>query len=135
MKTLPSGLQYIVLGEGNGPMPQLSDTVQVNYRGALLNGKEFDSSYERGIPEKVRVNGVIKGWTEALQLMKTGSKWQLFVPPQLAYGGRQFGKIPPNSVLIFELELVSIEKDGNSAVKEPATAGEAVSAIPDKAAQ
>jgi FKBP-type peptidyl-prolyl cis-trans isomerase FklB len=108
--TLPSGLQYKVLKEGTGPKPAASDTVLCNYRGTLINGKEFDSSYKRGEPAKFPVNGVIKGWTEALQLMPVGSKWQLFIPAELAYGERGAGAdIAPNSTLIFEVELLSIE--------------------------
>ena len=113
--TLDSGLQYKVLVEGNGPRPLAPDLVRVKYRGTLLNGMEIDSSSAGGEPVTVKVNGMIPGWMEALQLMKTGSKWQLFVPAELAYGARQFGKVPPNSTLIFELELVSIEKGGNPA--------------------
>lgn len=109
VKTLPSGLQYKVLKEGDGPLPLASDMVKVSYRGTLLDGTEFDSSYARGVPETIRVNGKIKGWTEALQLMKVGAKWQLFVPAALAHGDRQYGMVPPNSVLVFELELLSIE--------------------------
>lgn len=108
VKTLPSGLQYKVLQEGSGPVPKASDWVAVNYRGTLINGAEFDSSYDRGEPTTLPVAGVIKGWTEALQLMKTGSKWHIFIPPDLAYGKRAFGRIPPNSTLIFEMELLAI---------------------------
>jgi len=109
VKTLSSGLQYKVLKEGNGPQPTLYDTVTVNYRGTLLNGTEFDSSYKRGQPATFPVNGVIRGWSEALQLMKTGSKWQLYVPARLAYGeAGTGGVIPPNAALIFEVELISI---------------------------
>ena len=109
--TLPSGLQFKVLREGSGPSPQATDEVKVHYRGTLVNGTEFDSSYSRGEPATVRMNGVIKGWTEALRLMKTGAKWQLFVPAELAYRERKYGRIPPNSTLIFEVELLGIEKD------------------------
>jgi FKBP-type peptidyl-prolyl cis-trans isomerase len=107
---LPSGLQYKILQQGNGPKPTADDTVVCNYRGTLVNGEEFDSSYKRGEPATFPVNRVIKGWTEALQLMPVGSKWQLFIPPQLAYGERGAGNgdIPPNSTLIFEVELISI---------------------------
>src|ERR1700758_4560180 len=109
VKTLPDGLQYKVLTDGNGPKPTANDTVTVNYRGTLINGKEFDSSYKRGQPATFPVGGVIKGWTEALQLMPVGSKWQLFIPPTLAYGEQQRGPdISPNSTLIFEVELLSI---------------------------
>jgi len=111
--TLPSGLQYKILKEGTGPKPTASDSVVCNYRGALLNNTEFDSSYKRGQPATLRVSGVIKGWTEALQLMPVGSKWQLFVPAELAYGQRGAGgPIGPNTTLVFEIELLSIqEKD------------------------
>jgi FKBP-type peptidyl-prolyl cis-trans isomerase len=108
--TLPSGLQYKILTEGNGPKPTASDTVVCNYKGTLLNGKEFDSSYKRGQPATFPVSGVIKGWTEALQLMPVGSKWQLFIPSDLAYGDRGAGAdIQPGSTLIFEVELMSIK--------------------------
>ena len=111
--TLPSGLQYKVEKEGTGPKPTASDSVVCNYRGTLIDGKEFDSSYKRGQPATFPVNGVIKGWTEALQLMSAGSKWQLFVPSDLAYGDRGAGAdIGPGATLIFEVELLSIaEKD------------------------
>ena len=107
--TLPDGLQYTVLTEGTGAMPGASDVVSVNYRGTLVDGTEFDSSYKRGQPASFPVNGVIRGWTEALQLMKTGSKWKLFVPSELAYGESGRPGIPPNSVLIFEVELLSVQ--------------------------
>lgn len=107
--TLPSGMQYKVLTAGTGPKPTASDTVTCNYRGTLINGKEFDSSYKRGQPASFPVSGVIKGWTEALQLMPVGSKWQLFIPPDLAYGDRGAGAdIGPGETLIFEVELISI---------------------------
>jgi FKBP-type peptidyl-prolyl cis-trans isomerase FklB len=110
IKTLPSGLQYKVLTEGSGKTPKAEDTVTVNYKGTLIDGTEFDSSYKRGQPASFQVNGVIKGWTEALQLMKEGSKWQLFIPPDLAYGEAGAGRtIPPNSTLIFEVELISVK--------------------------
>lgn len=109
VKVLPDGLQYKVLTEGNGPKPAATDTVTVNYRGTLINGKEFDSSYKRGQPASFPVNGVIKGWTEALQLMPVGSKYQLFIPADLAYGDRGAGAdIGPGDTLIFEVELLSI---------------------------
>ena len=109
VKTLPDGLQYKVMTEGKGPKPSASDTVTVNYRGTLINGKEFDSSYKRGEPASFGVGGVIKGWTEALQLMPVGSKWQLFIPADLAYGDRGAGgDIGPGETLIFEVELISI---------------------------
>jgi FKBP-type peptidyl-prolyl cis-trans isomerase FklB len=107
---LPSGLQYKVLKEGNGPKPTATDSVVCNYRGTLINGAEFDSSTKHGGPATFPVNGVIKGWTEALQLMPVGSKWQLFVPSDLAYAERGAGgDIGPNATLIFEVELVSIQ--------------------------
>jgi len=106
---LPSGLQYKIETAGTGPKPTTSDTVTCNYRGTLIDGKEFDSSYKRGAPASFPVGGVIKGWTEALQLMPVGSKWQLFIPPDLAYGDRGAGgDIGPGETLIFEVELLSI---------------------------
>jgi FKBP-type peptidyl-prolyl cis-trans isomerase FklB len=109
VKILPDGLQYKVLTDGSGPKPSATDTVTVNYRGTLIDGKEFDSSYKRGQPASFPVNGVIKGWTEALQLMPVGSKWQLFIPADLAYGDRGAGAdIGPGATLIFEVELLSI---------------------------
>ena len=109
--TLPSGLQYKVLVEGTGPKPTAADTVVCNYKGTLLDNTEFDSSYKRGQPAKFPVTGIIKGWTEALQLMPVGSKWQLFIPPDLAYGARggAGGGIGPNATLVFEVELMSIQ--------------------------
>ena len=107
---LPSGLQYKILAQGTGPKPRASDTVVCNYRGTLINGTEFDSSYKRGQPASFAVNQVIRGWTEALQLMPVGSKWELFIPPNLAYGPRGAGgMIGPNATLIFEVELLSIK--------------------------
>ena len=117
--TLPSGLQHKVIKEGDGKIPTINDTVTVNYRGTLIDGKEFDSSYTRGQPVTFPVKGVIPGFSEALQLMKVGSKWQLFIPSNLAYGERGAGEeIGPGATLIFELELVSI-KEGMGK-KEPA---------------
>src|SRR5271155_5153466 len=113
--TLPSGLQYKILTEGTGPKPTATDTVVCNYKGTLLDNTEFDSSYKRNQPLTIPVGGVIKGWTEALQLMPVGSKWQLFIPSDLAYGPTAKGPIPPNSTLIFEVELLSIQEK-----KEPA---------------
>jgi FKBP-type peptidyl-prolyl cis-trans isomerase FklB len=108
---LPSGLQYKILTAGTGPKPTASDSVKCNYRGTLINGTEFDSSYKHGQPVTFGVGQVIKGWTEALQLMPTGSKWQLFIPSSLAYGepGQPRAGIGPNTSLIFEVELLSIE--------------------------
>jgi FKBP-type peptidyl-prolyl cis-trans isomerase len=107
---LPSGLQYKIVAEGTGPKPTASDTVVCNYRGTLIDGTEFDSSYKRGQPASFAVNQVIRGWTEALQMMPVGSKWQLFIPPNLAYGPRGAGGvIGPNATLIFEVELLSIK--------------------------
>jgi FKBP-type peptidyl-prolyl cis-trans isomerase FklB len=111
VQTLPDGLEYKILKEGTGPKPTANDTVTVNYRGTLINGKEFDSSYKSGRPASFPVGGLIKGWTEALQLMPVGSKWQLFIPPDLAYGDRGSGPdIGPGETLIFEVELLSIDK-------------------------
>jgi FKBP-type peptidyl-prolyl cis-trans isomerase len=106
--TLPSGLQYKVLTPGTGPKPTATDRVVCNYRGTLLDNTEFDSSYKRGQPATFPVSGVIKGWTEALQLMPVGSKWQLFIPPDLAYGERPQGPGGPNATLVFDVELLSI---------------------------
>lgn len=107
--TLPSGLQYKILQEGNGPKPKESDQVTTHYHGTLINGTVFDSSVQRGQPASFPVNGVIKGWIEALQLMPTGSKWQLYVPSDLAYGTRGASDdIGPNTTLIFDVELISI---------------------------
>jgi len=108
--TLPSGLQYKIIKEGEGNPPKETDTVTVHYRGTLIDGTEFDSSYSRGEPATFPVKGVIPGWTEALQLMKPGSTWQLFIPSNLAYGERGAGgKIGPNSTLVFDVELLSIK--------------------------
>ena len=110
VKTTESGLQYKVMNEGEGDPPKATDTVTVNYRGTLIDGTEFDSSYKRGQPATFQLNRVIKGWTEGLQLMKPGAKYQLFIPPELAYGERGAGQvIGPNSTLIFEVELISVE--------------------------
>jgi len=125
--TLPSGLQYKILTAGTGPKPAATDSVSCNYRGTLINGTEFDSSYKRGQPATFGVGQVIKGWTEALQLMPVGSKWQLFIPSSLAYGeqGAGGGQIGPNATLIFEVELLSIvdkskedKKDGKAEEKK-----------------
>jgi FKBP-type peptidyl-prolyl cis-trans isomerase FklB len=119
VQTLPSGLQYKVIKEGTGNKPTAYDNVTVHYRGTLVDGTEFDSSYKRNEPAKFPVTGVIPGWTEALQLMKTGSKWQLFIPSNLAYGEAGAGRaIPPNAALVFDVELVSIASvDGQAAPK------------------
>jgi FKBP-type peptidyl-prolyl cis-trans isomerase FklB len=108
--TTGSGLQYKVIKSGDGPSPKADDTVTTHYRGTLIDGREFDSSYSRGQPASFPVNGVIKGWTEALQLMKVGDKWELYIPADLAYGAAQRGElIQPNSTLVFELELLGIK--------------------------
>jgi FKBP-type peptidyl-prolyl cis-trans isomerase FklB len=122
VKTTESGLQYKVLKEGSGAQPKSSDTVTVNYRGTLVDGTEFDSSYKRGQPATFPVGGVIKGWTEALQLMKVGSKFQLSIPANLAYGEQGRPGIPPNSLLIFEVELMDVKSPqagGASATPSP----------------
>lgn len=109
--TTPSGMQYLVLKAGAGPKPALTDMVRVNYHGTLIDGRVFDSSVERGKPIELAVNGVIPGWTEALQMMPVGSKWRLFIPSNLAYGDQQAGPmIAPGSTLIFEVELLDIVK-------------------------
>ena len=109
VRTLPSGLQYQVIEKGTGASPKKTDSVTVDYKGTLIDGTEFDSSYKRGKPATFRVDGVIAGWTEALQLMMPGAKWQLFIPANLAYGERGAGsRIGPNSALIFEVELISV---------------------------
>ena len=109
--TTPTGLQYKVLKEGTGPIPKATDTVATHYKGALIDGTEFDSSYKRGQASEFEVNGVIPGWTEALQKMKVGSKWQLVIPPELAYGASPppGAPIPPYAVLVFEIELLKIK--------------------------
>jgi len=106
--TTPSGLQYEVITEGSGEKPGPTDYVQVHYEGSLINGTVFDSSYARGFPTEFPLNGVIPGWTEGLQLMSVGSTYRLFLPPELAYGSYGAGTIPPNSTLIFRVELLSI---------------------------
>jgi FKBP-type peptidyl-prolyl cis-trans isomerase len=122
--TLPDGLQYKILTAGTGPKPALTDSVVCNYRGTLVNGTEFDSSYKRGQPVTFQVNGVIKGWQEALPLMPVGSKWQLFVPADLAYGDHAMSpQLGANSTLIFEVELLSIKDKAaaNTPAANPAT--------------
>jgi FKBP-type peptidyl-prolyl cis-trans isomerase FklB len=132
--TLPSGLQYKILKAGTGPKPTAADQVECNYKGTLVDGTEFDSSYKRGQPATFPVGQVIKGWTEALQLMPVGSKWELFVPSNLAYGERGAGQrgadvIGPNSTLIFEVELLSIKEKApakpDAKPGEPASQGDA----------
>ncbi len=134
---LPDGLQYKILTAGTGPKPAASDTVVCNYRGTLTDGTEFDSSYKRNEPLTIPVSGVIKGWTEALQLMPVGSKWQLFIPADLAYGEHGQGPIPANSTLVFEVELLSIKpkeaeqtpgKAPESAPENPSSTAPAASA-------
>ncbi len=120
VKTTASGLQYIVDKEGTGASPKESDMVRVHYKGTLLSGEEFDSSYARKEPAEFPVSGVIKGWGEALQLMKVGGKYKLFVPPDLAYADKSGGKIPPNSLLIFEVELLDVVKPPKPGVAAPA---------------
>ena len=141
VKTTASGLQYKVLKDGTGPSPKATDTVKVNYRGTTIDGTEFDSSYKRGEPATFPVNRVIKGWTEALQLMKAGSKYQLAIPADLAYGERGAGSdIGPNATLLFEVELVGIVPPGTTPTPKPATsdssrpAGQPGAAIPPKPA-
>jgi FKBP-type peptidyl-prolyl cis-trans isomerase FklB len=132
---LPSGLQYKVITAGTGPKPTASDTVVCNYRGTTVDGKEFDSSAKHGgQPATFPVSGVIKGWTEAVQLMPVGSKWELYIPADLAYGDRGAGPdIGPGSTLIFEVELLSIEKKGQAA-PAPATPGAAATQKPESPA-
>src|SRR5207249_3021164 len=122
VKTTASGLQYKVLKEGSGSPPKETDTVVVNYRGTLVDGTEFDSSYKRGEPATFPVNRVIKGWTEALQLMKPGSKYQIFIPANLAYGERGAGgDIGPNATLIFEVELMNVKPGESGAGPSPSS--------------
>ncbi len=117
--TLPDGLQYQVLTTGTGAVPAATDTVTVNYRGSLLDGTEFDSSYKRGQPASFPVGGVIHGWTEALEKMPVGSKWKLFIPSELAYGEQGNRGIPPNSTLIFEVELLDTKATPAPAAAQP----------------
>jgi FKBP-type peptidyl-prolyl cis-trans isomerase len=124
--TLPSGLQYKIEKQGDGPKPTATDTVECNYRGTLIDGKEFDSSYKRGKSASFPVVGVIKGWTEVLQLMPVGSKYQVFIPAELAYGARGAGAdIGPDSTLIFEIELLSIKAKPAAATPAPKPASPA----------
>jgi len=115
VKVLPSGLQYKVIKEGTGNTPTADDKVKTHYRGKLIDGTEFDSSYKRNQPAEFPVKGVIKGWTEALQLMKVGGKWELYIPADLAYGQRGTPSIPANSTLIFKIELLEIVKPAEPA--------------------
>jgi FKBP-type peptidyl-prolyl cis-trans isomerase FklB len=125
--TLPSGLQYQVIKAGTGPKPKLTDMVRVHYHGTLIDGRVFDSSVDRGQPIELNVNGVIPGWTEALQLMPVGSKWKLFIPSELAYGDRQAGQlIAPGSTLVFDVELLDIVSQ-----TAPAPAPDSTGAKPD----
>ena len=121
--TTASGLQYKILDAGDTKAPPIvpTDTVTAHYRGTLIDGTEFDSSYSRGAPTPFPVTGVIKGWQEALVLMKPGAKWQLFIPPELAYGPRGQGKIPPNSLLIFDLNVISADAAGAPPKAPPGT--------------
>lgn len=105
---LPSGIQYRIIEEGDGARPNMDSTVKVHYRGSKTNGHEFDSSFARGVPEEFTVNSVLKGWQEVLPLMKTGSTWQVFVPPELAFGARGNPPVGPNEALVFDLKLVEI---------------------------
>jgi FKBP-type peptidyl-prolyl cis-trans isomerase FklB len=128
VKTTASGLQYKVLKEGSGPSPKETDTVVVNYKGTLIDGTEFDSSFKRNEPASFQVNRVVKGWIEALQLMKAGSKYQLFIPSALAYGERGAGQlIGPNATLIFEVELLSIKAPEPAATVAPGAPAPAIS--------
>jgi FKBP-type peptidyl-prolyl cis-trans isomerase FklB len=125
VKTLPSGLQYKVIKEGTGKNPKATDTVVTHYRGTLINGTEFDSSYKRNEPASIRLNSVIKGWMEALLMMKEGAKWQIFIPSNLAYGENGSGPIEPNAVVIFEVDLISVSQE--TAVPSQTTKPEAKS--------
>jgi FKBP-type peptidyl-prolyl cis-trans isomerase FklB len=105
---LPSGIQYRIIEEGDGSRPGMESTVKVHYRGSKINGHEFDSSFARGVPEEFTVSTVLKGWQEVLPLMKTGATWQVFVPPELAFGARGNPPVGPNEALMFDLKLVEI---------------------------
>jgi FKBP-type peptidyl-prolyl cis-trans isomerase len=122
VKTTASGLQYEVEKEGTGPKPKATDTVKVNYLGTKIDGTKFDSSYDRGTPATFPLNGVIKGWSEGLQLMPVGSKYKFYVPADLAYGENAPGPIGPNATLIFEVELLGIEDAAKAAAKPGAPA-------------
>jgi FKBP-type peptidyl-prolyl cis-trans isomerase len=110
VKTTASGLQYEVIKEGTGGIPKETDTVSVHYRGTLIDGSEFDSSYKRNAPAEFPIARIIKGWTEALKMMKVGSKWKLYIPSELAYGAQDHPGIPANSILLFDVELLGIVK-------------------------
>ncbi|MGH8228343.1 MAG: FKBP-type peptidyl-prolyl cis-trans isomerase [Steroidobacteraceae bacterium] len=118
VKTIASGLQYRIIKAGSGASPHATDTVTVNYRGTLLDGTVFDSSYDRGMPATFPVDHVIQGWKEALVLMKPGSKWELYIPPQLAYGDDSPPPIPPGSLLKFEVELLKVQPAGTAAAPQ-----------------
>jgi len=130
--TTASGLQYKVLSDGAGESPKADDQVTVHYKGTLLDGTEFDSSYKRGQPATFGVGQVIKGWTEALQLMKPGAKWQLFIPPDLAYGEAGRPGIPPNSLLQFEVELLSVQTQAAVTVAPTETVTSDIIKVPSK---
>lgn len=121
--SLPSGLQYRVIREGDGPMPTADDLVTVNYVGTFIDGTEFDSTFIRNKPATVRLENIVSGWREALPMMKTGSKWQVFMPADLAYGEQQVGPIGPNSTLIFVIELLSIGAENAPSIPMPTTDG------------
>jgi FKBP-type peptidyl-prolyl cis-trans isomerase FkpA len=123
VKTTASGLQYLVEKEGTGPKPKATDTVKVNYLGTKIDGTKFDSSYDRNQPATFPLNGVIKGWTEGMQLMSVGSKYKFFIPAELAYGENGPGPIGPNATLIFEVELLDIEKPGDKPAADAAKSG------------
>jgi FKBP-type peptidyl-prolyl cis-trans isomerase len=131
VQTLPDGLQYIVLTQGSGATPTPADTVTVHYKGTLIDGTEFDSSYKRGQPSQFPVGGVIHGWTEALEKMTVGSKWKLFIPAELAYGANGRPGIPPNAALIFEVELIDTKTPAPPAPAPPLTSD--IIKVPSKA--
>ena len=134
--TTASGLQYQVVTEGKGPKPTATDVVSAHYKGTLLDGKTFDSSYDRGQPATFPLNGVIKGWSEGLQLMPVGSKYKLFVPSDLAYGENAPGQIGPNATLIFEVELLGIEKPADKpAAAKPAAGAKPAAKAAEKAGE
>lgn len=136
VKVTNTGLQYRILSEGKGDSPKATDQVKTHYRGKLIDGTEFDSSYARGEPVTFPVNGVIPGWTEALQMMKPGSKWELFIPSNLAYGEQGIGDvIPPNSVLTFEVELISVEASEPAANLSTDKKAQKTSSTQDKSKQ